>query len=56
MQSKNFKIIQGRGKTNIADTPSRLNFFKRLDAGEEFDHVRVTVENCIPVALSAKDI
>ena len=42
---------------NIVDAPARLNIcYKCLDAGEAFDHVRVTVENSIPVALSAKEI
>ena len=35
---------------------SRLNSDKRLVAGEEFDYVKVIVENCVPVALSAKEI
>ena len=56
LQSYNFKVVYRPGKANIADALSRLNSDKRLVAGEEFDYVRVIVENCVPVALSAKEM
>ena len=55
LQSYNFKVVYHLGKANIADALSRLNSDKHLFAGEEFDYVRVIVENCVTVALSAKE-
>ena len=56
LQSYNFNVVYPPGKANIADALSRLNSDKRLDAAEEFDYVRVIVENSVPVALTAKEI
>ena len=56
LQLYNFKVVYCPGKANITDALSRLNSDKRLVAGEEFDYVRVIVENCVPVALSDKEI
>ena len=35
---------------------SILNSVKHLDAGQEYNSVRAIIENCIPVALSAREI
>ena len=56
MESYDLKVFYCPGKANIADALSRLNSDKHLDTGEEFDWVRVIVENSVPVALSAKEI
>ena len=56
LQSYNFKVVYHLGKADIMDALSRLNSDKRLVAGEEFDYVRVIVENCVLVALLAKEI
>ena len=56
LQGYDFKVVYRPGKTNIADVLSRLNSVKQLDRGEEYDFTRAVVENCVPVALSPKEI
>ena len=55
LQGYDFKVVYRPGKTNVADALSRLNSVKQSDTGQEYDSVRAIVENCIPVALSARD-
>ena len=56
LQGYDFKVVYRPGKTNFADALSRLNSVKQSDAGQEYDSVGAIVENCIPVALSAREI
>ena len=56
LQGYEFKVVYRPGKTNIADTLSRLNSVKPLECGDEYDFVRAVVESCVPVALSPEEI
>ena len=56
LQGYDFKVVYWPGKTNVTDALSRLNSVKQSGAGQEYDSVRAIVENCIPVALSAREI
>ena len=56
LQGYDFKVVYRPGKTNVADALSRLNSVKQPDAGQKYDSVRAIVENCLPVALSAREI
>ena len=49
-------VVYRPGKANILDANSRLNFDKRMVAGEEFDYVRGIVKNWVPAALLGKEI
>ena len=49
-------MVYWPGKTNVTDALSRLNSVKQSDAGQEYDSVRAIVENCIPMALLAREI
>ena len=56
LQGYDFKVVYRPGKTNVADALSRLNPVKQSDAGQEYDSVRALLENCVPVALSAREV
>ena len=56
LQGYDFKVVYRPGKTNVADALSRLNSVKQPDTGQKYDSVRAIVENCLPVALSAREI
>ena len=50
-------MIHRPGKTNIADTLSRLNCVTQKDcSGEEADFVRVLAQESTPVAMTAKEV
>ena len=56
LQDYDFKVVYRPGKTSVAVALSRLNSVKQSDAGHKYDSVGAIVENCIPVALSAREI
>ena len=56
LQGYDFKVVYQPGRTNVTDALSRLNSVKQSDAGQEYDSVRAIVKNCIPVAISAREI
>ena len=57
LQSYDYKVIYRPGKTNIADTLSRLNQSNPKDlSGEKVDFVRAVALECTPVAMTAKEV
>ena len=51
LQACYFKVVYRPGKTNIADTLSRLNCRFQHNEGEDYDFVHAVVENSIPCPL-----
>ena len=57
LQAYNFKVIYRPGKTNIADSLSRLNSVDQRDHNaEEADFVKVTAQESTPVAMTARKV
>ena len=55
-QGCDFVVVYHPGKTNSLDALSRLNSLRQTDLGEKYHTVRAIVENCLPVALSSREI
>ena len=55
-QGYDFVVVYHPGKTTSLDALSRLNSLRQTDLGEKYDSVRAIVENCMPVALSSREI
>ena len=52
-----FVVVYHPGKTKSLDALWRLNSLRRqTDLGEKYDSVQAIVENCVPVALSLREI
>ena len=56
LQACDFKVIYRPGRTNIADSLSRLNCGVHCDVGEHYDFVRAVVEKSVPSALTPAEI
>ena len=57
LQGYDYRVVYRPGKTNIADSLSRLNQCKPKDtSGEEFDFVKAVAEESLPVALTVKQV
>ena len=56
LQPYNFKVVDRPGKTNIADSLSRLKVKVHGDDGEHYDYVRTVVENNFPCSLTLSEI
>ncbi len=57
LQGFDYKVVYRPGKTNIADSLSRLKAGNCKDiSGEEVDFVRLIVDQNMPAAISARDV
>lgn len=51
-----FKMVYRPGRMNNTDALSTSNSVEPCESGGEYDLVRSIVENCVPVALSPREI
>ena len=57
LQAYNFNVIYRPGKTNIADSLSRLNSVDQRDhSGEQVDFVKAIAQESTPVAMTAREV
>ena len=56
LQGYKYKIVYCPGKTNTVIALSCLNSLQQVNHGEECHYVRAIVEDCVPIAISPREI